>query len=248
MMHKPSAVGLVLLAGLAILTLPAVAAPLPATLAKALEGAELDTQDGWAFRQTVKAEVMGKRAVTAVTRWDLSRPEGQQCTVVSLEVKGDDKDKAKDEDPCSEGHERETYGDLVALVNDAIVEKISETETVAEYRLVPRDAKRGFSMGGLHVDVGNDENSKSLTGTLKVAKTGAGAPYVETVSFRLKEPEGNLIAKLSKLDIVYTYAPDVATGAKLMRGMELQMELTMLTAFDITTRVSASFDEYRRLR
>lgn len=246
-MHKPNAVRLVLLAGLSILAAPAFAAPLPTTLAKALEGAELDTREGWAFRQTVKAEVMGKRAVTAVTRWDLSRPEGQQCTVVSLDVKGDDKDKAKDEDPCSEGHERETYGDLVALVNDANVETVSENDAAAEYRLTPKDATRGFSMGGRHVDVGSDSDSRNLTGLLRVAKTGAGAPYVERVSFRLKEPQGNLIAKLSKLDIVYTYAPDAATGAKLMRGMELQMELTMLTAFDITTRVSASFDEYRRL-
>jgi hypothetical protein len=248
MMHKPSAVGLVLLVGLAILTLPAIAAPLPATLAKALEGAELDTKDGWAFRQTLKAEAMGKPAVTSVTRWDPSKPEGQQCTVVSLEVKGDDKARAKEEDPCGEGHERETYGDLVALVDDAIVESISESDTFAEYRLTPRNATRGFSMGGLHVDVGNDQDSKNLTGTLRVVKTGAGAPYVERVAFRLREPEGNLIAKLSKLDIVYTYSPDAATGAKLLRGMELQMELTMLTAFDITTQVSARFDEYRSLR
>jgi len=66
----------------------------PATLAKALEGAELDTADAWAYRKTMRVDAMDEPAVTSVVRWDPSKPVGEQCTVLSIEVMGPAKGKA----------------------------------------------------------------------------------------------------------------------------------------------------------
>ena len=57
---------------------PAAAAALPDTLAQALEGADLDTLDGWSFRKTTLVDAMDDPAVKMVTRWDPSKPEGEQ--------------------------------------------------------------------------------------------------------------------------------------------------------------------------
>jgi hypothetical protein len=242
-------IGVVSLACLGFgLGVPAVAhaadTGLPATLATALEGAELDTADGWAFRQTQTVQALNEPAMTAVTRWDPSKPAGEQCTVVSVTKEGK---PAKDEDPCEGEHDRELYGELVPLLEDALIETVSEDDQLAVYRIEPKDRDHGFSMGGLHVDIGDDD-SKNLLGTVNVVKAGPGAPYVERVAFTLKEPSGNMLAKLKRLDIVYTYAPDLLTGAKLLQGLDVNLNLTVITFFNVTTDVSMRFDEYRRLK
>jgi hypothetical protein len=227
----------------------AASAPLPPALAEALKGAELDTPDAWAFRQTLKVDAMGDPAVTAVTRWDPSRPAGQQCTVVSVTVAGDKKDRSDmaDDDPCEESHDREVYGDLVQLLEGATIETLSETPERAEYRIEPRSKEHGFKMGGLHINI-DDDDAERLVGTVSVARSGPGAPYVERVAFKLKEPSGNLVAKLGRMGIVYTYGPDAATGAKLLRGLDVSIGLNLFTFLNVTTDVSLRFDEYRRVR
>lgn len=225
---------------------PQAGAALPETLAKALEGAELDTVEGWAFRKTTLVAAMDDPAVKMVTLWDPSKPKGEQCTVVSVDVLGKAKDGAGDEEPCDEGHDREVYGDLRELLADAIIEKVAEDAETVTYRIEPSDKERGFRMGGLNVDV-DAEDAERLEGRVEVAKTGHGAPYVRRVSFKLKESAGNLLAKLRKLDVIYTYGVDEATGAKLMNGMALDMELRLFTLLDVTTRVVTGYDEFRRL-
>jgi hypothetical protein len=225
---------------------PAAAAAHPDTQAKALEGADLDTQDGWSFRKTTLVDAMDEPAVKMVTRWDPSKPDGEQCTVVSVDVLGKAKDGAVDKEPCDEGHDREVYGDLRELLSDAKIEKLSEDDESVTYRIEPSDQKRGFRMGGLNVNV-DDEDAERLVGTVEVAKTGASAPYVRRVSFKLKESAGNLVAKLRKLDVTYTYGVDEATGAKLMNGMALDLDLSLFTLLNVTTKVVTRYDEFRRL-
>lgn len=250
-MRKPTAIAAFWVLGMGLAGGPALAAPLPATLAKALEGAELDTADAWAYRKATKVDAMDEPAVQSVVQWDPSKPEGERCTVVSIEVtpKARDKDKrdASDEDPCKDADERELYGDLNEIVEDAVIETVSEDDDLVVYRLKPRDKDKGLHMGGVHVDVGDDE-LKNLEGTLRVVKTGDGAPYVERLAFNLKEPAGNLVARLGQLDIVFTYAPEPATGAKLMTGMSVDLQLKLFTMFNITTHVRSSYDEYRRVK
>lgn len=217
---------------------------LPATLAAALEGAELDTADGWAFRQTQAVQALNEPAMTAVTRWDPSQPAGEQCTPVAVTKEGK---PDRDEDPCEGEHDRELYGELHPLLEDALIETVSEDDQLAVYRIEPKDKDHGFSMGGRHVDIG-DDGSKNLRGTVHVVKAGPGAPYVERLEFTLKEPSGNMLAKLKRLDIVYTYGPDLATGAKLLRGLEVNLNLTVITFFNVSTDVSMRFDEYRKLK
>lgn len=232
---------------LGLVAAPAPADTLPATLAKALEGAELDTREGWAYRQTVHVDAMDDPAVTTVIRWDPSKPSAERCTVVLVEIQGVAKDQSHVDDPCDDAEDRELYGDLVELVGDSVVETISEDEQTAVYRIIPRDKKKGFRMGGVNVDVGEEE-LENFEGTLVVAKTGDGAPYVQRLELGIKEPKGNLLAKLGKLDIVFTYAPDPATGAKLMTGLSVDLRLRLFTLFNITTQVSQSYDEYRRVQ
>lgn len=244
-MFKPIAI-LAIAATSLLGTLPAAAAALPETLAKALEGAEMDTLDGWAFRKTTLVDAMDDPAVKMVTLWDPSKPKGEQCTLVSVDVLGKAKDGAVDKDACDEGHDREVYGDLRELLADAIIEKVAEDEETVTYRIEPSDAKRGFRMGGLNVNV-DAEDAERLEGRVEVAKTGQGAPYVRRVSFKLKESAGNLVAKLRKLDVMYTYGVDEATGAKLMNGMALDMDLSLFTLLNVTTKVVTRYDEFRRL-
>ena len=253
-MRKPTAMaafwvlGLGLTSGPALAATPPAAPPaLPPTLAKALEGGGLDTRDAWAYRKTMRIDAMDEPAVTSVVRWDPSKPDGEQCTVVSVEVKGAATGKAEDDDPCDDAADRELYGDLVRLVNDAVIETVSEDAKAAVYRLTPRDKQHGFRLGGVHIETGDDE-LEDLEGTLRVVKTGTGAPYVERVAFQLKEPTGNLVAKVGKLDISMTYGPEATTGAKLMTGMSVDVQVRLFTLYNVTTQVKSSYDEYRRVR
>jgi len=246
-MRKPTAIAAFWVLGAGLAGSPALAAPIPATLAKALEGAELDTADAWAYRKTTRVDAMDEPAVTTVVRWDPSKPVGEQCTVLSIEVTGPAKGKAEDEDACDDADERELYGDLKDVVNDSLVETVSEDDQVAVYRITPRDKEKGFRMGGVNVDVG-DEELKDLVGTLRVVKSGAGAPYVERLAFNLKRPAGNLVAKLGKLDIAFTYAPEATTGTKLMTGMSVDLQLSLLTLFNVTTQIRSTYDEYLRVK
>lgn len=246
-MRKPTAIAAIWVLGVGLAGGPALAAPIPATLAKALEGAELDTADAWAYRKTTRVDAMDEPAVTSVVRWDPSKPAGEQCTVLSIEVTGAAKGKAEDDDACDDAGERELYGDLKEVVNDSVIETVSEDEQVAVYRVTPRDKDQGFKMGGVQVDVG-DEELKDLEGTLRVVKSGAGAPYVERLAFNLKRPTGNLVAKLGQLDVVFNYAPEATTGAKLMTGMSVDLQLKLFTLFNVTTHVKASYDEYVRVK
>ena len=218
--------------------------PMPATLAKALEGAELDTLDGWAFRQTVTVHTLDEPAKVVVTRWDPSRPAGERCTLVSVTT-ADGKDDTKD--ACKDEHERLLYGDLSAvMLKDAIIETVSEDDDNAIYRFVPQGDGHGLQFRGLHIGV-NEEDAERMIGTLEVAKTGEGAPYVRRASLKLKEPAGNLLARLKQLDVDYDFEPDVATGAKLLRGTNVQLGLSVFTMFNVTTDISVDFDEYRKL-
>ena len=239
-------IGLILFVFSAQLSGPARAAesPLPPTLAKALEGADLDTQDGWAFRETVIVRALDEPATTTVVRWDPSRPANERCTVVSVVTDGK---PDKDADPCKKDtHERQTYREIISALQGASVETVSENDQRAVYRFVPKGDDHGIHMRGLQIDV-DEEDAQRMVGTLEVVKTGAGAPYVEQFALRLKEPAGNLLAKLKKLDIVYGFAPDTDSGAKLLRQMDINLHLSVFSAFNVTTDVSMRFDEYRKL-
>ena len=242
---RTAAICLILMPLSVSLLRPATAAesPLPPTLAKALEGAELDTKDGWAFRQTVTVQALDEPGTTTITRWDPSKPAGERCTLVSVATSDG---KADDGDPCKGGHDRESYGDVVRMLQGATVLTVSENDERAVYSFVPQGDDHGLHMGDIHIGV-DEENAERMVGTLEVVKTGAGAPYVEKFSLNLGEPAGNLLAKLKKLDIVYSFAPDVDSGAKLLRELDIDLNLSVFTMFNVTTQVSMRYDEYRRL-
>lgn len=216
---------------------------LPPTLAKALEGAELDTKDGWAFRQTVVVHTFDEPPTTVVTRWDPSKPDGAQCTVVSVTTADG---KSHEDDACKGGHERETYDDLISMLRGATIRTISEDDERAVYSFDPKGDGHQFHIEGVQVGMGEDDVER-LVGTLEVAKTGAGAPYVERYSIKLKEPAGNLLARVHRVDVVYTFSPDLETGAKLLRGLDVNVHVSIITFFNVTTDVSMRFDEYRKL-
>lgn len=216
----------------------------PAMLARALEGAELDTQDGWAFRQKITVNTLDEPATVTVTRWDPSRPAGQRCTVVSVTAADG---KADEEDACKEEHQRLLYGDLSAIMlKDAIIETVSEDDATVIYRFVPQGDDHGLYIWRLRLGV-DEETAERMIGTIEVAKTGEGAPYVKRAILRLKEPAGNLLARLKHFEVIYTFAPDVATGARLLRRTDVDLGLSMFTMFNVTTDISVELDEYRKL-
>ncbi len=217
---------------------------LPVTLAKALEGAELDTRDGWAFRQTVTVNTLDEPATIEVTRWDPSRPAGERCTVVSVTTADG---KADEQDACKKEPQRLLYGELsTIMLKDAIVETVSEDDAIAIYSFVPQGDGHGLHIGGLHIGV-DEEDAERMIGTLEVAKTGEGAPYVKRATLKLKEPAGNLLARLKHLEVNYDFEPDAATGAKLLRKTEVHLVLSVFTMFNVTTDMSVELDEYRKL-
>jgi hypothetical protein len=217
---------------------------LPATLAKALEGAELDTNDGWAFRQTVTVNTLDEPATIAVTRWDPSRPAGERCTVVSVTAADDKADK---KDACDEEPQGLLYGELsTIMLKNAIIETVSEDDAIAIYSFVPQGDGHGLYIRGLHVGV-DEEDAERMIGRLEVAKTGEGAPYVKRATLKLKEPAGNLLARLKHFDVSYDFAPDAATGARLLRRTDVHLGLSVFTMFNVTTDISVEFDEYRKL-
>lgn len=246
-MLKPDALKAVVLAGLVTMAHPAVAGTLPATLEQALQGSEQDQADAWSYRKTTLVSTMGKKQVRVVTRWDMSKPAGQRCTVESVEVLKGDKSEAEGEKPCSEEKERQTYGALSKMLHDSTVEPVSEDDAGAVYSVVPAKDDKGFHMGGVNINIG-DNDTKDLVGTVHVSKTGPGAPYVDRMVLRLKEPQGNLLASVSKLDITFSYAPDEATGAKLLRGMDLDLDMTLFAVINITTVMHTRYDEYKRIQ
>lgn len=246
-MLKPNALKAIVLAALVTMAHPAVAGTLPATLEQALQGSELDQAAAWSYRKTAVVSTMGKKEVRVVTRWDMSKPAGQRCTVESVEVLRGDKSEAKNEKPCSEDKDRETYGDLSKMLHDGKVEPVSENDTEAVYSVVPTKDNKGFHMGGTTINIGDNED-KDLIGSVHVTKTGPGAPYVDQLVLRLKEPQGNLIASVSKLNITYTYAPDEATGIKHLRSLGLDLDMTMFAVLNITTVVHTRYDEYKRIQ
>jgi hypothetical protein len=216
----------------------------PAMLARALEGAELDSRDGWAFRQTVTDNTLDEPATVTVTRWDPSRPAGERCTVVSVTMADG---KADEKDFCKGEPQRLLYGGLsTIMLKDAIIETVSEDDTTAIYSFVPQGDGHGLYIGSLHLGV-DEETAERMLGTIEVAKTGEGAPYVKRAILRLKEPAGNLLARLKHFEVIYTFAPDVATGARLLRRTDVHLGLSVFTTFNVTTEQSVEFDEYRKL-
>jgi hypothetical protein len=243
---KAVAICLILLPFIGQSSREAVAADtaLPATLAKALEGAELDTKDGWAFRQSVTVNTLDEPATIEVTRWDPSRPAGERCTVVSVTTADD---KADEEDACKKEPQRLLYGELsTIMLKDAIIETVSEDDAIAIYSFVPQGDGHGLQIGSLHLGV-DEENAERMIGTLEVAKTGEGAPYVKRATLTLKEPAGNLLARLKHFDVSYDFAPDAATGARLLRRTDVHLVLSVFTMFNVTTDMSVELDEYRKL-
>jgi hypothetical protein len=217
---------------------------LPATLAKALEGVELDSKDGWAFRQTITVNTLDEPAAIEVTRWDPSRPAGERCTVVSVTTADDKADK---QDACKKEPQRLLYGELsTIMLKDAIIEIVSDDEATAIYSFVPQGDGHGLQIGSLHLGV-EEETAERMIGTLEVAKTGEGAPYVKRAILRLKEPAGNLLARLKHFEVSYEFAPDIATGARLLRRSDVHLGLSVFTMFNVTTEEAVEFDEYRKL-
>lgn len=221
---------------------PTPAGP-PAVIEAALAGAELDTVDGWAFRRTRTTRAGGDLAEVTVTRFDPARPAGERCTEAELDLATDDTG-AGEERPCEEAPERPLYGELRELLLDAHYEPLSATDEVAQFRIRPGDETRGFKMGGVDVQF-DDGDAKRLVGSVSVRLVGAGAPYVEQVLLGLEEPAGKLVARLSRLDIEYRYAPDPATGVKLIRSFDVGLDLRLFGMFNVSTDVQMAFDEYR---
>jgi hypothetical protein len=245
-MSKRTAISALWVLGLGLAGAQSAGAALPQPLADALQGAELDTREGWAYRLTTQVDAMDEPAVTSVVRWDPSKPPAERCTVVSTEVKGVAAGKGSHEDPCDEAGDRELYRDLVEYVDDATIEVASEDEETVVYRVKQR-SKKGFHMGGMHVDIG-DEDLEDLEGKLTVVKTGEGAPYVQRFALGLRQPAGNMLARLGQLDLVFSYAPDPGTGAKLISGMSLDLQLRLFGLFNVSTHVKQQYDEYRRVQ
>jgi hypothetical protein len=132
------------------------------------------------------------------------------------------------------------------MLKDAIIETVSEDDAIAIYSFVPQGDGHGLQIGGLHIGV-DEEDAERMIGTLEVAKTGEGAPYVKRATLKLKEPAGNLLARLKHLEVNYDFEPDVATGARLLRKTEVHLVLSVFTMFNVTTEMSIELDEYRKL-
>lgn len=227
---------------------PPAGSPLPALLEQALAGSGQDTADAWAYRRTLTTRTAGDLPEVVVARFDPSRTGSDRCVQTSLELgEGSEEGALEPEQPCDEPPERPLYGDLRELLEDARIELVAESSETVEYRIRPRDKRRGFRMGGVNIELDEDDGSR-LMGRVLVQRGGATGPFVERVALYLDEPAGQILARVSRLEILYVYEPDAASGAKLLRSFDIGLDLKLFGLFNVSTDVQMAFDEYRLVK
>ena len=217
-------------------TSPALADPRPGdTLVAAIRAADQQTQADWAYTRRLRVKAHDEEQTEVVSRIDPSQPPGKRCIVLS----------GKDADACEDALEIPTYSKLQRLLSGARIERLSENSERAVYRAHARRAP-GLKIFGIGIRFGDDDKQPLLV-MLDVAKSGAHAPFVEHVKIELEEAEGNTLARVQQLTIRYDYQPDQATGALLLRGYHVDVGVSILKSFSVSTRVESQFEAYQRV-
>lgn len=232
--------------------LPAAAAPaasapaarLPATLEAALTGAEVETDAAIAYEHSIRVTKDGMPLKYIVTRRDPSRPAGERCVIVSA-TGADGKPERSPLDSCDSEDRLPSYAQLAELVRDAQAAPIAETATEASFRITPRSGhKLNLSGGTVQIDLPDGDQ---FEGVVHVVKPPAGAPWVDRLQLGLRQPGGNLLAKLYQADLVFVYAPDAATGMRLPRSFDIDVDLTLVGVYNLKTRLEQRFSAFRRV-
>ncbi len=239
---------------LSLLLLPAAALAAPAhadaLLDQALanggayntaDWAYVSTMEVWTGGSTVIGDAIdraqqGKRAQPPlrerrVVSHDPSKPVGQREKVL---YKKDSKEVVVDTD---ENDDLPAYSEMRQLVQgDA--KKVGETATTVTYsfKVDPREVRK---IGSADIDVEMD-TELPFNGTAVVQKTGAGAPYLKTMTVALPthggKGRGNAAGKVKQLSFGFRFAPDPANGVKLLQafGMDSSFQGLGLVTVDFS--------------
>lgn len=211
--------------------------------------AYVSTMQVWAGGSTVVGDAIdraksGKRARPPlrdqkVTNVDPSKAAGQREKVV---YQKDSKQVVVNTD---EDDDLPAYDEMRQLIQGTPT-KIGETVASATYRFKV-DPKQVRKIGGADLDIDSTDPLPPLTGTAVVQKTGAGAPYIKTLTVVLPTHDGkgrgNAVGKVKQLSFGFRFAPEPTKGVKLLQafGMDSSLQgLGLVTVdFSVLNKVSA---------
>lgn len=156
-------------------------------------------------------ELHGSVQTTTVVRGD-GAPETEKDTV--------DLDKAPDKALASYAELKDVIGD------DARIASEDAGRTV--YAFTTRRLPRGSSGGG-HVHVDSDSKGDELfEGKAEVSMDAQGQPFVSHVDFRLAKAQGNLLARVRKINVSYAFAPVATLDAMVATAVSVDVDVRAL--------------------
>ena len=205
---------------------------LDAAVAKAAE----HKGDGYAFTRHLVVRGNDEH-VDIVQRYDPSAPVDSRWTLVSIDGTAPDEDGES-----STEVESEEDGDLPSYDN------LADLDT-AGAELIEQDARRAVfrldTAASFILDDESKEFADNLVTDVTVAKTGPAAPYVS--SLRIHAPAAfkpAMVAEITALETVLSYAPEPATGRLLPRELAVDLTGSALLWIDFDVKTHIAFTDY----
>lgn len=223
---------------------PTAPAALPPALEAALQGAEGETEAGWAYTQSIRVFRSGELVESRTVRIDPGQPADRRCVVLHATGEKGAADADKQDSACADDHDFPSYARLAEMIRDGKVTPVAGGAQGANFRLEPRPG-RTLRMTGVDVQISSDETD-DLTGTAHVAQAGE-ATWVDRLRLGLPGARGNAVARLHQLDLDYHYARDAATGMRLPAAFDIALRLTLVGLWTLDIRVEQRFSDFRKV-
>lgn len=137
------------------------------------------------------------------------------------------------------------YGDLrrVVGVNATLVGHTSKGTVYRFTTSTPPDI--GINAKDMHTRVDGDWSENPLDGQLVVAKDADGRPYIKQVDLKLGKPFSNVLSRVSKIEMSYSFSPDNGRPSMLVRAFSIDVNVRALLFFKQAARVDVTLADAR---
>jgi hypothetical protein len=132
-----------------------------------------------------------------------------------------------------------SYAELKAVIGTGahVVERqTGRTIYAFTTRHVPRTLARA---GNVSIDMDGKDDDEQFDGKAEVSIDATGRPYVSRLDLRLSEPAGNLLAKVKKIDLSYTFGPAAHADAMVATAMSVDVDVRALLFVHRTAHAEA---------